>query len=289
MFNVYSLRLLYIQKGILSKKYSLGIFFALLAYNYILEGSRMAKRKKIVKDYVNDLEPGKLANLPITAIRIRESLNRKGMTAAELAAKIGKAPSLIQKYIEKDIDIGMKALSVVADALDVTTDYLIGRTDVVSKNIPAQEICNKTGLSEQSLSMLLTLQSRRRNRSEYWSDKMDKAESEKAIKTINYLLESALECDDMYDDDSLLLFIGTFIFFDSEEIESVLRHGNNAELFRAMQTIRDVCPRSTVHSFEELLEAAHLQSIDSKLRKLRNKHKEERRADQHGEHPKTDN
>lgn len=249
----------------------------------------MAKRKKIVKDYVNDLEPGKLANLPITAIRIRESLNRKGMTAAELAAKIGKAPSLIQKYIEKDIDIGMKALSVVADALDVTTDYLIGRTDVVSKNIPAQEICNKTGLSEQSLSMLLTLQSRRRKSSEHWSDKLDRAESEKAIGTINYLLESALECDDMYDNDSLLLFIGTFIFFDSEEIESVLRHGNNAELFRAMQTIRDVCPTSTVHSFEELLEAAHLQSIDSKLRKLRNKHKEERRADQHGEHPKTDN
>lgn len=248
----------------------------------------MAERKKVVKDYVNDLEPGKLANLPITAIRIRESLNRKGMTAAELAAKIGKAPSLIQKYIEKDIDIGMKALSAVADALDVTTDYLIGRTDVVSKNIPAQEICNKTGLSEQSLSMLLTLQSRRRKRSEYWSDKMDKAESEKAIKTINYLLESALECDDMYDDDSLLLFIGTFIFFDSEEIESALRHGNNAELFHAMQTIRDICPASTVHSFEELLETAHLQSIESKLRKLRNKYKEERRVAKYGEHPDTD-
>lgn len=249
----------------------------------------MADRKKVVKDYVNDLEPEKLARLPITAIRIRESLNRKGMTAAELAARIGKTPSLIQKYIEKDIDIGMKSLRAVADALDVTTDYLIGRTDVVSKNIPAQEICNKTGLTEQSLSMLLTLQARRRKSSEYWSDKLDKAESEKAIKAINYLLESALECDDMCDNDSLLLLIGTFVFFDSEEIESVLRHGNSAELFRAMQTIRDVCPASTVHSFEDLLETAHLQSVESKLRKLRNKHKEERRAGKGGEHPEADN
>lgn len=61
--------------------------------------------------------------------RLREARNKRGLTQLQLAEKAGTSKEMISFY-ERDRGYPqVLTLSYIADALEVTTDYLLGRDD----------------------------------------------------------------------------------------------------------------------------------------------------------------
>lgn len=61
-----------------------------------------------------------------TAERIKQRLTICNMSRKELAEKLGVKPSTISHYISGTRRVRGTRLSALADALDTTTDYLLG-------------------------------------------------------------------------------------------------------------------------------------------------------------------
>lgn len=85
----------------------------------------------------------------IFANRLREARQRKGWTINQMAEKAGIAVNSISGYERGKSEPTMFALTLLADTLDVTTDWLTGREgkmyriiiDVTTKNIQGVKEC----------------------------------------------------------------------------------------------------------------------------------------------------
>lgn len=73
--------------------------------------------------------------------RIRYLLDKKSMEQKDLAIKLNLSPQTISGYITGYRVPNPEVLSRIADILDTTTDYLLGRT-----NEPEDKILNKEDL-----------------------------------------------------------------------------------------------------------------------------------------------
>lgn len=81
-------------------------------------------------------------------IRLRE---RKGFTQQQLADAIGITRQSLSLYEKAERTINIELLAKIADFFNVSTDYLMGRTDVASMNEDIQTACKVTGLSEEAI------------------------------------------------------------------------------------------------------------------------------------------
>jgi transcriptional regulator with XRE-family HTH domain len=87
--------------------------------------------------------------MSIFAVRLREARQRKGWTANQMADKVGIATNSIYNYERGKGEPTMFALTLLADTLGVTTDWLTGREgkmyriiiDVTTKNIQGVKEC----------------------------------------------------------------------------------------------------------------------------------------------------
>lgn len=61
--------------------------------------------------------------------RIRETRIRRGLTQLQLAEKLGMTEANLSNYERDKIDPPSERLNQIAEILDVTTDYLLGRTN----------------------------------------------------------------------------------------------------------------------------------------------------------------
>ncbi|WP_071062075.1 helix-turn-helix domain-containing protein [Andreesenia angusta] len=61
--------------------------------------------------------------------RIQGLLELRNMTQRELASKVGITEVSIGRYVKDSREPKGRVLADIADALDSTTDYLLGRTD----------------------------------------------------------------------------------------------------------------------------------------------------------------
>lgn len=98
-------------------------------------------------------------NAPIYSKRIAELLTEKGLTQEDLSNMSGVSKSSITAWIQGDkngkrTEPKINGLNAIAEALDVTLDYLIGRTDVKPLNLKLQAVCSYTGLSEETVQTL---------------------------------------------------------------------------------------------------------------------------------------
>ena len=86
--------------------------------------------------------------------RLKESRTKKGLKGREMAELLGVSYSTYSKYesTERKPDIDM--LVRIADALSVSTDYLLGRTDRPELHI--QEVETEKGTAELRVSKPLT-------------------------------------------------------------------------------------------------------------------------------------
>ncbi len=63
--------------------------------------------------------------------KISELLKESGMTQRELASKIGSTEMTVSRYVRNERQPKAEILSKIAEALNTTTDYLLGR-DIVN-------------------------------------------------------------------------------------------------------------------------------------------------------------
>ena len=105
------------------------------------------------------------------ATRLCRAMREKGVTQGQLADAIGVYRQCISMYVtEKTLPDGEK-ITKIADFLDVSTDYLLNRTD--TRN-PHQSISEYTGLTENAIEALKQL-------------------DEKALSGLNSFLEGLLK------------------------------------------------------------------------------------------------
>lgn len=138
--------------------------------------------------------------------RIRTAMEAKGIeTWVELnhyiEDKRGAAPQLnmytkMQSKIKEDIlyDMSLENLIVIADALDVSTDYLIGMPD---KRTPSSNI-EIRGLSEKAIKNLEKLSDSFDDNTRRFN-KYQKNEAEKRMAALNWILEHVDLSDDTED------------------------------------------------------------------------------------------
>ena len=80
--------------------------------------------------------------------RIRDLRKRNGLTQTDLANKIGLQFGTVSKYEKDEISIPAENLSKIADVLDTTTDYLLGRNTTINEPIAlAASTKNKIDIS----------------------------------------------------------------------------------------------------------------------------------------------
>lgn len=84
-------------------------------------------------------------------VNLRE---KRGITQQELADKLEITRQSLSLYEKTERTINIELLAKIADFFNVSTDYLMGRTEVASMNVDIQTACRITGLSENSIKML---------------------------------------------------------------------------------------------------------------------------------------
>lgn len=93
-------------------------------------------------------------NLPFPR-RLTELMGNDPVTTqAELSNIIGKTRQTISQYIHGISEPGYDTLVKIADHFQVSTDYLLGRSDVKTTEATTQAACAFTGLSEESVGAL---------------------------------------------------------------------------------------------------------------------------------------
>lgn len=100
----------------------------------------------------------------------------KGLSQTELAKVLGCNKQYISKFEDGTRSLSMSMLVKYADFFDVSTDYLLGRTDIKTANIAVKEICDYTGLNEEAIKRLYGLQH------------LSKGDLKNWIKVINLLI-----------------------------------------------------------------------------------------------------
>lgn len=89
--------------------------------------------------------------------RLKELRIRAGLKQDELAKKIGISRGAISYYENGDRVPDINVLYDIAEYFNVTSDYLIGRSNNSTTDLNIQDICNKTGLSDKAVENIIKL------------------------------------------------------------------------------------------------------------------------------------
>lgn len=88
---------------------------------------------------------------------LRNLIEDHGITHQTLADQLGKSRQAISYYCDGSSSPDWETIVQIANYFSVSTDYLLGCTDVKSKDIEIQAICSATGLSEPAVCYLQNL------------------------------------------------------------------------------------------------------------------------------------
>lgn len=87
-------------------------------------------------------------------VSLREEENK---TQQELADEIGITRQSLSLYEKAERTINIELLARIADYFKVSTDYLMGRTDIKSMDNDIKTACKVTGLSEETIKIISEL------------------------------------------------------------------------------------------------------------------------------------
>ena len=85
---------------------------------------------------------------------LRKLLDRKGETQGKLADYLGVKRQTIGYWKDGKTSPDVDSINKMADYYKVSTDYLLGRSEIESPDIDIPEIHNKIGLSENAIKLL---------------------------------------------------------------------------------------------------------------------------------------
>lgn len=120
------------------------------------------KRMTIVNELFNKPFPSAL----------RELMRERNATQQELAKELGKTRQSISYYCDGSSSPDWETIAKIAKAYSVSSDWLLGLSDVKSPHADIKAVCEFTGLSEQAVTSL-------------------KAYSKKSVSFISEFLEKA--------------------------------------------------------------------------------------------------
>lgn len=86
--------------------------------------------------------------------RLRQLLEETGTSQKQLGEAIGVTPQTISLYATNGSKPDWKTIVTIADYFDVSTDWMLGRTDTRSPDTTIQSVCNYTGLSDAAVEIL---------------------------------------------------------------------------------------------------------------------------------------
>lgn len=119
--------------------------------------------------------------------RIRLARQKKGLSQAELAKELNCTQGALSQYERGAREPGLSDLVNIANALNTTTDYLLGCTDISSKDISVKKIGDYLGLNEEAILKL----------HEMYMDRKGKTEEAYLVKEVE-LFNSAIPGEEEY-------------------------------------------------------------------------------------------
>ena len=87
--------------------------------------------------------------------RLRKMMKKRGMNQEALAHLVSVQRQTISLYTIEQSKPDADRLTAIAGALGVSADYLLGLSDIESVDTTTRDICEKTGLSEHTVSRLM--------------------------------------------------------------------------------------------------------------------------------------
>lgn len=79
------------------------------------------------------------------------------MSDKKQAESIGIPYPTFRNYLEGKSDCSASNLILISKFYDVSTDYLLGTTDVKTTDLTTKQICDYTGLSEEAINKILSI------------------------------------------------------------------------------------------------------------------------------------
>lgn len=116
------------------------------------------------------------------ATRLRKLIDDTKVKRSDLAELLGVSKQSIGQYCTGISVPPADKIVLLADYFDVSTDYLLGRTDVLSTDTTVRSICEYTGLNECSVYTLTELK--------------DMEKRDKIFYYLNYFLSDSFDCLD---------------------------------------------------------------------------------------------
>lgn len=198
--------------------------------------------------------------------RIREL--RGNSSQKDIAAKLDISRASLGYYESGERKPDIEILGRIADLFGVSTDYLLGRTNVKTLNLEISQISNKYGLDENSLFKLEELKKVSENISSGYLDETPFL-SRLCLNTVNSLFSSQFELlselvnylylrfDKYYDDytfnsEDLMGFVGDLGFLDSrlgvsfcpDDAENFITQSLILRLEKRIEKWREECQKS---------------------------------------------
>lgn len=162
-------------------------------------------------------------------IRIKELRTQIHKSLRDVASELNISYSSLSKYERGDQQPSYETLMKMADYFNVTTDYLIGYTDIRTKNIENKAIAEKTGLTLHSLDVLSSFQ---KNAKRKPNDAFDTtpATASLYLATLNKILHPT--CN-ILENITYYLYLQFDYFYDADTFsdESLYKHISELGLF----------------------------------------------------------
>lgn len=89
------------------------------------------------------------------AIHLRELIAQKGTTITALSKTLGISRQAVSQYTDGTGQPNVDKLTMIADYFGVSADYLLGLSDIPTRNETIQGIHKETGLWEEAISSLM--------------------------------------------------------------------------------------------------------------------------------------
>ena len=143
--------------------------------------------------------------------RLKELRKANGYTIEQFAEAVGISKSTVGYYENNNRMPDIEILSRIADVLNVSADYLIGKTNTTATKGKTKTVCDFTGLSDTAV--------------EYLSELVKNRDYGK-LSIINHLFSElkqdyAFYCHEENDDGELAESIlgAVFLYFDKDELK----------------------------------------------------------------------
>lgn len=92
-------------------------------------------------------------NAPLPT-RLRKLVSEGTLTQKEIADRVGVKPQSISQYLDGTVNPSYTVLIGMADLFRVSTDYLLGRTEIATADIKVANLAEETGLSSNAIELL---------------------------------------------------------------------------------------------------------------------------------------